>query len=108
MKLKLSKTQWEKIGNKTGWIKKVKKSEIELKQKMMQFLCNKWDKLVENCEDEAEVAIYWFANHYHEGQNSELYSILSTSPFKPGMLSKFENEDEIVQDMYADLEENFK
>ena len=31
-----------------------------------------------------ESAIYWFASDYHGGQWSNLYSVLSTSPFKPG------------------------
>lgn len=31
-----------------------------------------------------EEAIYWFAYNYHSGQNSNLYSVLSTSPFRPG------------------------
>ena len=31
-----------------------------------------------------EEAIYWFASAYHGGQTSNLYSVLSTSPYKPG------------------------
>ena len=31
-----------------------------------------------------EEAIYWFANDYHSGQWSNLYSALSTSIFSPG------------------------
>lgn len=33
-----------------------------------------------------ESAIYWFAYAYHGGQWSNLYSILSTSPYKPGAI----------------------
>ena len=30
-----------------------------------------------------ECAIYWFANDYHSGQDSNLYSALSTSDYSP-------------------------
>lgn len=33
---------------------------------------------------DVERAIYWFANDWHGGQSSNLYSILSTGPYKPG------------------------
>ena len=53
----------------------------------------------------AEVAIYWLANDYHEGQTSELYSILSTSPYSPSCLTSGikDEDDEIAQNMYDDL-----
>lgn len=35
---------------------------------------------------EIEQAIYWWAADHHEGQWSELYSILSTSAYRPGPL----------------------
>lgn len=42
-----------------------------------------------------ECAIWWFANDYHEGQWSELYSILSTSQYRPSPLSRsIEDEDD--------------
>ncbi len=37
-------------------------------------------------ELDIETAIYWFANQYHSGQSSNLYSALSTSPYSPGPL----------------------
>lgn len=40
----------------------------------------------DNSLDIAE-AIYWFANDWHGGQNSNLYSVLSTSPFRPSPLA---------------------
>ena len=40
----------------------------------------------ENFFDVAE-ALYWFAIDWHGGQDSLLYSILSTSTFKPSPLS---------------------
>jgi len=35
-----------------------------------------------------EEAIYWFAHHYHGGQSSNLYSVLSTSDYHPGPLCR--------------------
>lgn len=34
-----------------------------------------------------EEALYWWCADHHEGQWSESYSVLSTSPFRPGPLS---------------------
>lgn len=80
----------------------LKKEEPEgMKAKMMKYLLDIYGS---EYSDDAEIAIYWFASHYHGGQNSELYSILSTSPYNPGHVD-FENEDETVQDMYKSLEE---
>lgn len=39
------------------------------------------------CRFDIEEAAYYLASHYHGGQWSNLYSALSTSPFKPGRLS---------------------
>lgn len=33
---------------------------------------------------DVECAIYWFAANHHSGQGSHLYSVLSTSSYKPG------------------------
>ena len=55
-----------------------------LKNDMKSFLINKYKGSVENPEEEAEIAIYWYSASYHDGQWSPLYSILSTSPYKPG------------------------
>lgn len=33
---------------------------------------------------DVEEAIYWFASDFHDGQGSNLYSILSTSDYRPG------------------------
>ena len=39
----------------------------------------------EDIRFDIEEAIYWFAHDYHGGQGSNLYSVLSTSEFRPGM-----------------------
>lgn len=56
-----------------------------------------------------EAAIYWFANDYHGGQDTELYSILSTSKFKPGPTHRsVKDEGETAEMMYEELEKKFK
>ena len=57
--------------------------------------------------DRAE-AIYWFANDYHSGQASNLYSVLSTSEFSPGPIASGPSEsaamlyDELVAAFFPD------
>lgn len=36
----------------------------------------------------ASCGLYWYAADYHDGQDSELYRLLSTSLYKPGALEK--------------------
>jgi hypothetical protein len=57
-----------------------------------------YDELLEYLEQEftpdmademdRECAIYWFASDYHSGQQSNLYSALSTSLYSPGPLER--------------------
>ena len=77
-----------------------------LKTKMMNFLKSQFGD-EEEMDNEAEIAIYWFASNWHEGQASELYSILSTSPYHPGSLTSFDTEDDTVKNMYYMLEDEF-
>jgi hypothetical protein len=37
---------------------------------------------------EIECALYWWAANHHEGQWSAMYSILSTSLYKPGLIER--------------------
>jgi hypothetical protein len=53
--------------------------------------------------DELEIAIYWFANHWHDGQSSNLYSVLCTSPYEPGSMARLENETSMVRFLYDEL-----
>ena len=66
----------------TEVIAETSKIQDPTKEEMMQFLQTQSGS-DEGWQDEAEVAIYWFANDYHGGQWSNLYSVLSTSPFRP-------------------------
>lgn len=50
-----------------------------------------------------EEAIYWFASDWHGGQDSNLYSVLSTSMFKPGPMSGACEPDSVAQMVYDDL-----
>jgi hypothetical protein len=55
-----------------------------------------------------EAAIYWLASDYHGGQTSDLYSILSTSEFKPGPShSSVEDEGETAKMIYDMLAQEF-
>jgi len=56
-------------------------------------------------EFDIEAAIYWFASDWHGGQNSNLYSALSTSEFTPGQNSgSVESEGELASMLYDELE----
>jgi hypothetical protein len=72
------------------------------KEEMQEFLRTKY-----HTEDDSDIeaAIYWFANDYHGGQNSNLYSALSTSEFRPGPMHKGieDEESELASMMYQDL-----
>lgn len=66
---------------------------------------------VESDEDfgySAHIAMYWYANFYHSGMNSNLYSSLSTSVYSPNFQT-FEGdmEDPSIEMMYSSLEDKF-
>jgi hypothetical protein len=58
--------------------------------------------------DGIEIAIFWFAMYWHGGQGSNLYSVLSTSPYAPGPCGRLEDESDTVQRMYDALETEYK
>jgi len=69
------------------------------KEEMVDFLTKKFQGLLDPQEIDAnnfdmEAAIYWFANHYHGGQWTNLYSVLSTSDYKPGPMHRDIKDDE--------------
>jgi hypothetical protein len=58
--------------------------------------------------DDAEIAMYWFANFNHGGQSSNLYSVLSNSYYSPGRLARGpESEGDFVKILYDELENKF-
>lgn len=77
------------------------------RDEMIEALSNYFVCLDQEVQGAKEIAIYWFASHWHGGQSSNLYSVLSTSPYKPGPNTRLETEDEMVQDMYNVLETTF-
>lgn len=54
-----------------------------------------------------EEAMYWFANDYHGGQTSNLYSALSTSEYRPGPITTGCEPETISAMMYECLERAF-
>jgi len=79
------------------------------KEEMVNFLKNKFKGLVDfndsGTDFDIESAIYWFASNYYNGQWSNLYSVLSTSQFKPGPSHRSieDEESEIGNEMYNAL-----
>jgi hypothetical protein len=63
-------------------------------------------KIYEFTEFDIEGAIYWYASNYHSGQDSELYSALSTSDYTPGCTESGPNDDTMGM-AYEELEANF-
>ena len=87
-------------------------SANQLKAQMKQHLKNKFSGLAEvetnDFNFDMEAAIYWFANGYHGGQFTDLYSILSTSDYSPGrMTSGVEEEGEMAKMLYDELVAKF-
>lgn len=56
-------------------------------------------------EMDRECAIYWFANNYHSGQWSNLYSTLSMSKYHPGTLERQPRS--VAKILYEELEIEF-
>ena len=57
-------------------------------------------------EFDREEAIYWFANDWHSGKSSNLYSALSTSLFWPGPIAR--GPQEVAAMLYEELEAAFR
>ena len=76
------------------------------REEMQEFLATQ--TCGEDCTDDIEVAMFWFAMYWHGGQGSNLYSVMSASPFSPGPVGRLESESGIVQFMYYALEAEYK
>ena len=89
--------------------KTIKESNLSdpSKDEMLEYLRNSYGN-EEGFEDDAEIAMYWFANFYHGGQSSNLYSVLSTSRFSPGRSANGPEKDSLNQIMYVDLVLHFE
>lgn len=76
------------------------------KKEMVDFLKKEFGGEADDFDVEA--AIWWFANDYHGGQWSDLYSILSTSEFKPGRSHhSVKDEGDMAEMMYEALEKRY-
>ena len=78
------------------------------KEEMEAFLKQEFMNQVDSPEVidfDIAAAIYWFAHDYHGGQASNLYSALSTSEYKPGLMHRGIGDDQsqVAIDMYNAL-----
>lgn len=53
---------------------------------------------------DAAQALYWYGADYHGGQSSELYSIMSTMDYRPGMAERGPEPGSTAEDIYQALE----
>ena len=73
------------------------------RDEMLTFLCGFWPYEVERFD--REEAIYWFAYNWHSGQWSNLYSVLSTSKFRPSPLANGPEETAVL--LIEEIEKRF-
>lgn len=78
-------------------------NHIELKKELLDIIKTLNTDLQ---EDDAEIAIYWYANLHYRSQTDPLYSILSTSPYNPGPIMTLKKEDETIRTLYRQLAMN--
>jgi len=94
----------------TGMVERLKRQAGEAtdptKRDMKVFLLRRY-RGEEGASDSAEIAIYYFAALYHGGQGSNLYSALSTSPYRPGRAEREPEPGSLESMMLTDLIERF-
>jgi len=76
------------------------------REEMIEFLRATYGN-EEGFDFDVEEAVYWFAAWYHSGQWSNLYSVLSTSEFRPGAIGNGPELDSMAEMMLEDLIEQF-
>ena len=76
------------------------------RDEMIEYLRSQFGN-EEGFEYDAEEALYWFANLNHGGQSSNLYSVLSTSQFQPGPISRGPETGSAAEMMLNSLETEF-
>lgn len=79
------------------------------KKEMVNYLKDEFGGFEGNDDFSSEEAIYWYAYNNHGGQRSNLYSVLSTSEYKPSPLYSNidDSDDEISLAMYNTLTQKF-
>jgi hypothetical protein len=63
----------------------------------------RWTEVGTDNYFDAAQGLYWYAADYHEGQSSDLYSILSTLDYHPGAMESKPDEEGMV--FYMELED---
>lgn len=77
------------------------------KEEMMDFLQKQFGRYDEGSEFDFAQAMYWFAANYHDGQWSNLYSVLSTLGYRPGANENGPEAGSMAEQMYQALEAEF-
>lgn len=98
-----------------NWMKKLNitentnKTDDPTKEDMINVLSSEVGNFEGMDKFSAEEAIYWYAYNNHGGQWSNLYSVLSTSEYKPSPLMRNieDSDDEMSIGMYNTLVSNF-
>jgi hypothetical protein len=75
------------------------------KQEMVEFIRGQFGDEPEDFD--VEEAIYWFASAWHSGQWSNLYSVLSTSQYHPGLCSNGPEPDSMGDMILRTLEDEY-
>ena len=76
-------------------------------REQMISVLNLYTFIYECDEGDIEEALYWFSHDWHSGQFSNLYAVLSTSPFSPSRLAEGPSEDGFAMELYEELEAAF-
>jgi hypothetical protein len=83
------------ISLKSVMLREESNDSLELKNEMIKSIKDHFKGLADVESDDfkfdVEAAIYYFSEQYHEGQWSNLYSILSQSEYNPGRLETFDS-----------------
>jgi len=107
--MKISKVEFKKIIKEC--IKEVlaeSKSQDPDREEMIGYLSSLPHAHEDGFKDDVEVAMYWYAHDHHAGQASNLYSVLSTSPYSPGpMRNSVEGEGGLAEMLYDELVHHF-
>jgi hypothetical protein len=75
------------------------------KDEMQAFLTEAYGEEIDQFD--IEEAIYWFAYEWHGGQWTNLYSALSTSPYKPSPIGHGPATDSMGQEAFEALVEEY-
>ena len=81
------------------------KNEDPTQAQMVEFLRSQYGAEID--EFDIAEATYWFADSWHSGQSSNLYSALSTSQYKPGWLASEPVPGSMAEMAYDDLMAEF-